>query len=363
MPVLERVEQLVTPRRRPAASTLDPSRWEHGSDFHWCSERGTLDAPWTVRPHTLWGSGRDALRALLGWGRERHGWRRVLVPTFFCPDVVEALSRELAVEVYPDSPLDPSPRSIDASERDVVLVVNPYGMRASTRIETRGLLVEDHTHDPLSAWAVESEAEYAIASLRKTLPLPDGGVLWSPRGRALPPERAATRTHLRAALDRLAGMVLKRRYLDGEDVAKAAFRAAATRGQRRIGAGEISGITPLSRAVLPTLPGQAWRRTRGKRLAAFRDALGQVTGARLLDAPFAATLLFDTPEGRERVRRALLQARIYPAVLWSLEERAVTGLPARHVDLSRRVLSLHCDFRYTDDDMRRVAATVRGLLH
>jgi hypothetical protein len=50
-------------------------------------------------------------------------------------------------------------------------------------------------------------------------------------------------------------------------------------------------------------------------------------------------------------------------VLWSLEERAVAGLPARHLDLSRRVLSLHCDFRYTDDDMRRVAAIVRGLLH
>ncbi|MBC8067856.1 MAG: hypothetical protein IAG13_05930, partial [Deltaproteobacteria bacterium] len=45
-------------------------RWEHGSDFHLASATGELAAPWIGRPHTLWGSGRDAMRALLAWGRE-----------------------------------------------------------------------------------------------------------------------------------------------------------------------------------------------------------------------------------------------------------------------------------------------------
>ena len=341
---------------------MDPARWEHGSDFDWSCAQGRLEAPWSRRAHTLWGSGRDALRAVLAWGRAEHGWERVLVPTFFCQEVARALARELPLAVYADSPVDPTPERVEASERDVVLVVNTYGMRTKIRVDTRAVVVEDHTHDPLSAWAFESEADYAVASLRKTLPLPDGGIVWSPSGRPLPRERAVTEAHSRAAYDRLAAMVLKRRYLAGHAVQKTAFRARALSGQQAIGAGEISGITPLSRARLRTVPALAWRAARARRLETFRATLGPLPGARLLEAPFAATLLFAMPALRERVRAALHEKRIYPAVLWSLESPVVPGVPARHLDLSRRVLSLHCDFRYDDNDMRRVAAAVQAAL-
>jgi hypothetical protein len=341
---------------------MDPARWEHGSDFDWSLEGGRLEAPWSRLPHTLWGSGRDALRALLAWGRDERGWRRVLVPTFFCQEVIRALARELPIASYSEAPGDDPAERIDASECEVVVVVNTYGMRPRTRIETRASVVEDHTHDPLSGWAFDSDADYAVASLRKTLPLPDGGVLWSPRGRRLPAQRAATDAHSRATFDRLAAMLLKRHFLDGHAVDKKAYRALAGVGELGIGTGEISGMTPFSRERLPSMPARAWRDGRARGLAAFRAALGEVSGARLLEAPFAATLLFDTPALHERVRRALAGRRIYPAVLWSLESPAVHGVPERHVDLSRRVLSLHCDFRYGADDMRRVAAAVRSLL-
>jgi hypothetical protein len=47
------------------------------------------------------------------------------------------------------------------------------------RAASEWLLVEDHSHDPFSPWAVGSSADYAFCSLRKTLPVPDGGLLWS----------------------------------------------------------------------------------------------------------------------------------------------------------------------------------------
>lgn len=336
------------------------TRWEHGSDFHLDTDVGELEAPWRARPHTLWGSGRDAMRALLAWGRQRHGWQRAWVPTFYCQEVVDALARELPVASYVDSPERPLPQHIAASARDVVIVVNLHGTRAWGGMQTAGTLVEDHTHDPLGDWAWASAADWAIASLRKTLPLPDGGVLWSPTGMQGPTACALTVAHARASADRLAGMTLKRDYLEGRDIDKSAFRERLIAGERALACGEPSGISQFSAARLPTMPTRRWRAARLQNIAAFTDAVATLPGVRLLGGTFAASLVFDQHEVAARVRESLLAAQIYPAILWSLEQPMVPGIPDDQRDLARRMMTVHCDVRYTTADMRRVADTVRG---
>jgi len=154
-------------------------------------------------------------------------------------------------------------------------------------------------------------------------------------------------------------MAWKRQYLEGAPLDKETFRARALAAEVAFGSGEISGITPLSRERLPALPGRAWRERRARNLAALRSALGEVPGLRVLEAPFAATLVFDSPARRDQVRAALIGARVYPAVLWPLDEIAHPDIPPGHRELSRRVLSLHCDFRYGNRDMEWVAEAVR----
>src|SRR5690606_7795309 len=128
----------------------------------------------------LYGSGRDALRALLRHGKTQLGWQRLLIPSYFCQDVAASFTRELPTEVYVDRPgLRPDERAIATREGDAVLNVNLFGFRtAQWAFKLPGVaVIEDHTHDPWSAWAATSQADFAVASLRKTLPLPDGGVL------------------------------------------------------------------------------------------------------------------------------------------------------------------------------------------
>jgi hypothetical protein len=339
-------------------ATMDASRWEQGSDFFLALEGGSLEAPWLERPHSLWGSGRDAIRALLAWGRDRYGWKRLRVPTYFCQETLDALLEEWPIVLYEDAPDRPLPARVPAEPSDVLLINNFFGMRRTLRLDTEAVVVEDHTHDPLSPYAFASDADYAVASLRKTLPLPDGAVLWSPNGTELPPEQPVTGHHLRVTHDRLSAMVLKLLYLTGSYVHKAEFRGRFADAERMIGAGPISGISPFSRELLRSLPARPWREARSDNLATLRSRLGNPPGFRLLDAPFAATLLFDSAHLRERVRTALIAERIYPAVLWPLEQPRLQGIPAEHVELSRRLLTLHCDFRYNADDMARVAARV-----
>jgi hypothetical protein len=343
----------------PVADALG-DRWEHGSDFHLSLESGPAQYPWTALPSSLWGSGRDALCALVEWGREAHGWRRLLVPSYFCQEVLVPIKPKIEIEVYPCTPTSDAVATVEGDATDIVLLAALFGMAPTTIVTGRATIVEDVSHDPIGPRSVTSTAHYALASLRKTLPLPDGGVLWSPLGLEVPPERPVTVGHAQAALDRLSAMALKMHYLAGQPIAREEIRRLAKRGEDAIGCDLPSGITPFSRSRLATLPAAPWRAARATNLAAFIEALGEVPEVRVLDASFAATLVFSERSMRDRVRDALVAARIYPAVLWSLDDPVIPGITAGDVDLAHRILSIHCDYRYTPSDMVRVASVIRG---
>jgi len=367
---------------RPDPSDPTEPRIEYGSDQHWIDLEmeprpgPAPEVPWNSAA-PLFGSGRDALRVLLDWGMREHRWRRLWLPSFYCQEVPAAL-RELAsdglqLRAYADGPDDPEPAiaGIPVEPGDVVLVANQLGTRrppaALDDVARTAVVVEDHSHDLAGPWAMRSRSHYAIASLRKTLPLPDGGVAWSPLGLPLPPEPDLTEEHASAAFARLTAMLLKARYLAGEGIPKTTFLAEARSGAARIADGPASGIATVSRELLPTLPVAAWRRQRRRNFRTLLAALGPLGLDRVFEpppgaTPYALTLALETAERRESVRQGLIGADVYPAILWTLDDPAVEGIPSEHVDLARRVLSIHCDHRYGDADMIRIAGIAKPLL-
>lgn len=350
------------------------SPWEQGSEFAWPAlvpHASESPAPWGGG-HLLYGSGRDALRGLLIHGRTVRSWRRLWIPSYFCQEVVTSLF-ETGVEfaAYPDAPTNPTLdlSDINFNPGDVLLSVNFFGLRSRTiypvdraRIE----ILEDHTHDPWSDWSYSTDADWCVASLRKTLPISDGGVLWSPRGHPLPSASPVTATRELASLRKLAGMLLKGLYIDGFPVEKTAFRQLATTGEEILAAGPVSGMPEWTRALLPLFPITLWREKRRTNHAFLCAELSDVACLSVLrpssdlgSCPFAVAVVFDSSQRGARVRNALIAADIYPAALWSLDCPEVEGIPKEHVDLARRMLLIHCDARYDEDDLCRVAATIR----
>jgi hypothetical protein len=275
---------------------------------------------------------------------------------------------------YPTGPLDDRPGDELAALQpgDALLVVNYFGLAACQPVsawQERGAeVIEDHTHDPWSPWATTSQADWCVASLRKTLPLPDGGVLWSPSHHPLPPETALTETHYRLSLEKYAAMALKAFYLGGGAIGKDVFRGLMTSTEQRLGTGEPSGISPISAALLGTFPIGAWRARRRANYDAFCRALGDqpdwvtvMTPVGEGACPFAVVLLVDSSARQEHLRRRLIENRVYPAVLWPLSDPVVTPIPDAHVRLSRQLLVVHCDMRYDETDMAEAARLVRSL--
>jgi hypothetical protein len=351
------------------------TRWEYGGEFHWPEFDQRPGAPIVPEGTRLFASGRDALCGLFELGTRLHGWRRLHLPGYFCQKVAASVeSAGLELVLYPDSPLqaDPVLPRGPMQADDVVLVVNYFGLRRPPKAESLAVgpatLIEDHTHDPWSRWATTSGADYCMASLRKTLPIADGAALWSPRGRPLPEWRPVTPEREAASRKKLAAMRLKRLYLEGEDVEKPAFRRLQQDGEEQVAGGEVSGPSPWSAQMLHLLPWEAWRTRREANYRCLAEALSGLPGIRVLrpdgDAGFAPYMVFlecNSAALRDQLRTELLAANVYASVIWPIPARG-GPLKQKAAKLSRRILTIPCDYRYREDDLHRVAEVAKNAL-
>jgi hypothetical protein len=323
-----------------------PARWEVGSSFPLVIGAGDGPPGWLERAQ-LYGSGRQALTAVLDHGRRVHGWTAVHLPSYYCPDVVERIRATLPVRRYPASPIDGAAPQARAYE--VVVATAFFGQRPEWLADVRSAVIVDATHDPFAPWLADLDVDYVASSLRKCLPLPDGGVAWSPRARSLPPalepgEAVVTLT--------LSAMALKAAYLDGHSVDKDVYLGMFRRAEVALGTSPPAGMSEFSRAALRSFPVDAWRRRRLENIATLT---GELAGVRTIPSTFGAVLRLESETQRNLVRSELISHGVYPAVLWDLGDAAARPLDR---DLSATTFVLHTDFRYDADDMRRVGHLV-----
>jgi hypothetical protein len=324
---------------------------------------GWVDIPDPIR---LYGSGRQALRALLEFGRREYGWTVAHLPSYYCPEVVEDVARVIEVRRYDAGPdgagadgagPDGAGSAPVIGRSDVVIAMCYFGEPpvVPEPAHSPAALIVDASHDPCAPWLAGSRADYVFASLRKTLPLPDGGAVWSAGGRPLPPPLPTTDQQLATVGRFLSAMCLKAAYLNGAPVVKERYLDLYAAGDAALRSPGLSGISDYSRQSLATLPVVELRRRRIDNANGLAADLATLRGARARAHPFGVVLRCDSASRREAVRAALISRAVYPAVLWRIPTGAA---PAHQLDLSRRMLFLHTDFRWSREDMRRVATVV-----
>jgi hypothetical protein len=285
--------------------------------------------PWPAGDARYLASGRQALAWLVATVLPRGA--RVLCPACICASVVAGLRAGGAeVAFYPqDERLVPRWDAIGPA--DALLLWHPLGrrlpvapVRALRRRWPRMAIIEDFSHTLLNCPPVATAADFGFASLRKLLPLADGGVAVAWRGRALPeaPEPAAAPSPF----------VQKR--LDGDPTAEDDLDAWP---------GPPQPIWQGTLAALAALDPSELRRIRRRRYRAIERALAKVDGVR----PFWPAL----PDGvapyafparcrnRHDLRRELGTAEPFWPVL--PEARAAAGLAGRM--LAGTLLLVSCD--------------------
>ena len=296
------------------------------------------------------------------------GWQRLWMPEYFCYDVIESL-KEAGLELvfYTDYPGYDDDDNLNANVNfkpgDALLRVNYFGMRGYRSTEKLMVpVVEDHTHDLIGDWAMKSTADWCIASLRKSLPVPEGGMLWSPKGLPLPNAPTVSDENEKIAAIRWEAMRLKACYLNGENVEKAAFRAGFVDTEEYFDSAEVCVLDAESQKFLQLFDIRDWYKRKWENWELLRDI--KKDGVRVLRPenkgcyPFSLILVFELEDERNRVRKALIERQVYPAILWSVP-------PSYYGEISKMsggMLSIHCDARYTKEEILQMKSIIESIL-
>ncbi len=347
-------------------------RWEHGSDFscEYFQDKDIIKNQLFDKSLIL-GTGRCALKLLILWGISQNNWNRIWIPTYFCPEVIESIvSTGLRTEFYFDNPINVfNLDEIDYKIGDVILVNNLFGYRTQPLYDSLPRnciqIIEDHSHDPWSDWSLNSEADWCFASLRKSLPISDGAILWSPQGHQLPAQPQISSNHYLASLEKYVGMLLKKNYENGMSVDKELYREFLINGEKRIGTSESSGITDFSRNQMYKIPISLIREKKIRNYTVLHNKIRSLEVFQLLEpsrshnsCPFSVILYFNSSRNRDIFCNSLVKQKIYPAILWPILKGLINHFSSANINFINKMLSLHCDYRYTDEDMNRVAQNI-----
>lgn len=347
--------------------------WESGSEFQWLQLRKRSGKSAYQPEMRLYSCGRTALAGLIKYGMDFLGWRRLWIPCYYCPEVVASIrATGIKTNFYHDSPADAVEVPTDVSADDAILIVNYFGRKSRSDyagVYALGIaVIEDHSHDPWSRWAIQSTAGHLVASYRKTLPVPDGGVLWSNVGAPLPPQPKANKKAGSGVPEKIEAMLMKAMYFDGIiaekegylDLFNQAKQNLAEQTTQKDGGGEA--ISEISQAILNSFPWHNWRERRRTNYRHLRQQIPEWSDVKILEAqsresyPFMLTLLFSARNKRDIVRKHLIENSVYPAVIWPLDEINEPWADEWARTLSGRILSIHCDGRYSLADMDKIAA-------
>ncbi|MCO8276591.1 hypothetical protein M1L60_39035 [Actinoplanes sp. TRM 88003] len=348
----------------PAPPTQNETN-QIGSEFHWDpavllnGEQGGRSFEF-ASGHQLFATGCGAMSVLL---RRLGRPGRLHVPSFFCMGVAEALGQDMPLSWYRHLPDDRGPRwpTLRAEPGDVVLAQNLFGREdgAAWRdwIDAHPdvTVLEDHSHDPFGPWARNSTASYAVASLRKTLPVPDGAVLWSPRGFEVPAPSGPVNegSHLK-----LTAMLLKAAWLDGHPIPKDRFRALQQRGEQAL-LGSDAAPSAFTTAVLPLLDIDGIRAACTRNVRAVETLLRNppATGG-AETAPFRVQVVCSSEQSRDALLAHLAARGIFAPVHWRQDRDGFWSGDGEAADLADRILTLPVDHRCGPAEVHRIAEAV-----
>lgn len=334
---------------------------EFGSDFHFCDYTLKNSSCFSDSNACYYSSGRHALEAIIC----QEKWKRIWIPSYFCYEVIGHLSSlGIEIKLYSDNPLvyceDDIIRSLPFNNGDVLLRMNYFGLRTIRSNEELPVpVIEDHTHDIISDWALNSNADWCIASIRKTLPVAAGGILWSPLKKKLPQQLKSTNNCEQMAEIRYDAMQMKKKYFkEGGD--KDIFRNKYILSEEMIEKLSISGMDKKSFEIFNSIDVDEWTSKRKTNWITAYNILSDkfnILKPYNIDNfnPFSLIFICNSMEDRGNLRSYLIQRSIFPAILWKIPENTTFDST---LDFSNKMLSVHCDARYTKSDIERMCKTI-----
>ena len=311
-------------------------------------------------------TGRSALKAILAMLSQTSG--TILVPEYMCESVIKcyAIDKVVFYKIRDDFGIDEDDlmRKIDASV-SILFVMNYFGAVNSNTILKKireaaevfhFIVIEDVTHSLFSSKA--SIGDYMVASLRKWLPVPGLGVVYSKKN--IPIEIDCSRYNKSRDNEKISAMILKNMYISGQLDCNSTYREIFADCEMRIdNQKEISAASDLSVFIAKCFDVND---IINKRRNNYSYLKGRLLGTEFApvnkidietEVPFTYVIKLADKEKRDSLRKYLIDNRIYCAVHWPTDgicENERVG----HVNNAKTLLSLPIDQRYGSAEMNHL---------
>ena len=337
---------------------------EFGSDFHRCDENfhGVNDFLQKVSNIRYYANGRMAIEALI----KQECWNRIWVPVYFCYEVIEHIKTTgICVELYDDYPLnenvDFTIRTLPYKAGDVLLRMHYFGLYSYSNYNDLPVpVIEDFTHSLIAQYAVNSAADWCIASIRKSLPVAAGGILWSPQNKRLPTQLHSSGNCEVMSKIRYSAMSIKAEYLKyGGN--KEIFRSKYLQSEKLIECLELSGIDKVSYDIFHSLDVNKWTNYRKNNWEYAVNLLDTRFNILCMSGssgyPFSIIIICESADERTALKQYLIANNVFPAILWTIPNNSSFF---NAFSLSNRMLSIHCDPRYSKDDIKQMCRIINS---
>jgi hypothetical protein len=333
-----------------------------GSLFHEIGDTNLSQKIDITFDYELFYTGRQAFKYILDTISNNQPIEKIWMPAYYCQHVTRWVKK-----VYPNlffyniNPFtfdNPIKVNDFASENDVVLINNYWGLSDTVHKTSKGpIVVEDHSHGWLTKNCMHSRADYCFASLRKSLPIPLGGMAWKPEAiLEYDSDRYIVEPPFYKAFDTLHdAMKAKTAYKKGAvAIEKSDYLKVIDETEDFLDVNhDIVALRPQDREMLHKYLNVNFLAYKQNNLDVIYKNLIAVDFMKVVKrsnhTTFGLILLFKEESLWRSLRSFLIEHDIYPSFLWPDNTLSEDW---------QHVLNIHVDFRYNEQDMMYVSSTL-----
>ena len=318
-----------------------------------------------IKSFQLFYTGRQALEYLIQVISAEKQIRNIWIPKYYCQGVtawIKTLHKNIKTyEIYPFEQASNFNYHSFTTRDDIILLNNfsgiyQYDCHSSS---DSPITIEDHSHGWLSNASLNSNADYCFASLRKTLPIPLGGIAWKPNDTltkrddfynydeefytiwGISKEAMFAKTFQSKTSTPIDKETFLPLFAQTEDLLDNSFKL----------------IKPLSEHALliKEFLNKDFLLYKKENLKTIENNLIENSHFKVLKAknkvPFGLQLVFKEEFFFENLKTYLINHGIYPSFLWPNNEKIYDY---------HYLLNIHIDFRYSKDDIDYVRYVINN---
>ncbi|WP_033540983.1 DegT/DnrJ/EryC1/StrS aminotransferase family protein [Planococcus sp. CAU13] len=302
--------------------------------------------------------------------------KSALLPAYICESVIRPfLAMGYECRFYGvDENLSPDLKDIKAfPDAGVFLHLGYYGFPTNSNLsavlksfkEGSTVIIEDVTHTLFSSYERSPFNDYYIGSLRKWFGIPSGGFLAGADAEVdwpLEENPAYVNKRLAALLNK--GAYIRTNDMEIKTEALRQFSEAEELMEEDFAPYRIDGV---STGIISRVDAQELVRKRRSNFAILMDGVEGIDFLKpvfsSMDAgicPMFFPVLIDKEE-RGRIRSRLTEQGIYCPIHWPLPAQLDPQIFVKTMLIYDRILSIPCDQRYGEDDMKRIISVLRTI--